>query len=103
MGLAPLPHTPGVVRVPEVIAIGRLAQPTPLAGRLAGLVAGALAAVTLAPVVTIIGEEELAATTALTPLRFRTHRGSNHHDTQQKPLKTDQGRRDSGRRRKKSF
>jgi hypothetical protein len=73
MGLAPLPHPSDVLRIPEVIAIGGFATPAPLAGQLAGLAAGGFAAVMLALLVAVIGEEELAATAALTSLRPQTH------------------------------
>ena len=73
MGLAPLPHPADVRRVPEVIVIGWLATPAPLAGQLAGLAAGGFVAVMLALLVAVIGEEELAATAALASLRPQTH------------------------------
>ena len=73
VGLAPLPHTLGVLRVPEVIAIGWFAKPATLAGPLASLATSGLATVMLAVLVAVIGEEELAATTAFTSLRPQTH------------------------------
>ena len=73
MGLAPLPHMLGIVRLSEVVAVGWLAQPSALAGQFAGVLAGRLATVTLPLLVAVIGEEELAATAALTSLRFQTH------------------------------
>jgi len=64
---------PGVLRVPEVVAIGWFAKPAPLAGQLADMAASGFAAVMLAVLVAVIGEEKLAATAALTSLRPQTH------------------------------
>jgi len=69
MGLAPLSHMLGILRVPEIVAVGWLMKPAPLAGQLAGVAASGFAAVMLAVLVAVIGEEKLAATAALTSLR----------------------------------
>ena len=74
MGLAPLSNAFGVLRVTEVVAVGGFAQPPVLAGQLAGVPATGLVAVTLAISVTVIGEEKVAATAALTSLRPQAHR-----------------------------
>jgi hypothetical protein len=74
MGLAPLPNTLHVVGTSEVVAVGRLAKPAPLAGQLAGVAAGRFAAVMLAVVVAVIGEEKLVAATALASPQSGTHR-----------------------------
>jgi hypothetical protein len=74
MGLAPLLDVSGVLRIPEVVAVGRFAKPAPLAGQLAGVAAGGFAAVTLTFEIVRVGKEELAATAALTPLGLGTHR-----------------------------
>jgi len=76
MGPAPCLHPPDVLGVPEVVAVGWLAQPVPLARLLAGMAASGLLAIMLAIVVAVIGEEKLAATTALTSFRLGTHRTS---------------------------
>ena len=73
MGLAPLAHMPGVLRVPEVVAVGWLAKPAPLTGELAGVTATRLAAVTPVALVTVIEKAQLAATAALTSLRLWAH------------------------------
>jgi len=73
MGLAPLLDVSDVLRIPEVVAVGRFAKPAPLAGQFAGVLAGRLATVTLPLLVAVIGEEKLTATAALTSLRFQTH------------------------------
>ena len=73
MSLTPLPHMPGVFRIPEVIAVGWFTGPPMLAGQLAGMAASGFAAVMLAVLVTVIGREKLAATKALTSLGAETH------------------------------
>src|SRR5215813_4103917 len=75
MSLTPLPNTLGVVGPAEVIAIGRLVQPSSLAGQFAGLSARRLAAVMLMMLVAVIGEEKIATTVALTSLGLQGHRG----------------------------
>jgi len=75
MSLAPVPHALGVFRPPEVIAVGRFAQPPSLAGQFAGLPTSRLAAVMLVVLVAVIGEEKIAATAALASLGLRGHRG----------------------------
>ena len=69
VGLAPLPHVPGVLRISEVVAIAGFAKPALLASHLAGMAASGFAAVMLAVLVAVIEEEKLAATAALTSLR----------------------------------
>jgi hypothetical protein len=76
MSLAPFLHPPDVFGVSEVVAVGRLAKPAALAGQLAGVAAGAFAAVTLAVVITTIEEEKLPATRALTSFGPEAHRAS---------------------------
>ena len=104
MGLAPRPDAIDVLGVPEVVAVGRFAKPPPLAGQLAGLAASGFAAVMLAIVITPIGEEKLAATTALTSLGLLTHRESKP-SRRRKELKskTAEGKKAQGARRKKCF
>jgi hypothetical protein len=79
MGLAPVPHSLHVLRAAEVIAVGRLAQPTLLAGLLAGLAALRLGTVTLTILIAKIGEKEIVATVALASLGPDIHRPRNHH------------------------
>ena len=74
MGLAPLLDVSDVLRIPEVVAVGRFAKPAPLAGQFAGVAAGGFATVTLAVEIAGIGEEELAAIAALASLGLGTHR-----------------------------
>ena len=74
MGLAPLLDVSAVLRIPEVVAVGRFAKPTPLAGQFAGVAAVGFAAVTLAVEIAGIWEEELAAIAALASLGLGTHR-----------------------------
>ena len=74
MGLAPLAHTLDVMRIPEVVATEGRAKPSALAGQFPGVSAGGLAAVMLAVVVAVIGEEEIVATAALTSNGPQTHR-----------------------------
>ena len=73
MGLPPLLDMPGVFWAAEVIAIGWLAKPPALAGLFASLAASGFAAVVLALLVAVIGQEKLAATKALTSLGAETH------------------------------
>jgi len=74
MGLAPLLDVSDVLRIPEVVAVGRFAKPTPLAGQFAGVAAGGFAAVMLAVEIVWIWGEELAAIAALASLGLGTHR-----------------------------
>ena len=99
MSLAPLPNAPGVFRVTEVIAVGRLAQPLALAGQFAGVSASRFAAVALALLVTVIGEEKLAATVALASPGLETHRESKP-PRRRRELKQN-SRREEGPARKK--
>ena len=99
MGLAPLPHSPDVVRIPEVIAIGWFTTPSPLADPLAGLAASGFAAVMLAVLVAVIGEEKLVATAALTSLRPQTHVESKP-PRRSRELKQKSRREEAPRRKK---
>jgi len=75
MGLAPLPHSLGVLGAAEVITVGGLAQPPALAGTLAGLAALRLGTVNLVMSFPVIGKKELLATTALATRELATHDG----------------------------
>jgi hypothetical protein len=66
MGLAPQADALGIIRVAEIISLGRAAQPAALTGGFAGLAAGRLVAIKLVMGVAVIGSEELLAATALT-------------------------------------
>ena len=104
MSLAPVPHALGVFGPPEVIAVGRLAQPSALAGQFAGLSTSRLAAVMLVMFVAVIGEEKITATAAFTSLGPQGHGGPNDHDPEVKKSPTlGKERRTRQRRRKKSF
>jgi hypothetical protein len=74
MGLAPLLDARHILGVTKVVAVGRLAQPSLLTGRLAGPTAIGLLAVTLPVVVAVVREEKGAATAALTSFRLQAHR-----------------------------
>ena len=74
MGLAPLLDAGHVLGITEVVTVGRFAQPSPLAGRLAGLLAIGFPAVLLPGAIAVIREEKGAATAALTSLWFVAHR-----------------------------
>jgi len=76
MGLAPLLDARHVLGITEVVAVGRLAQPSPLAGRLARLAAIGFPAVLLPGAIAVIREEKGVATVALTSLWRLTHRES---------------------------
>src|SRR5438445_4577802 len=82
VSLAPVPHALDIALTTKVVAVGWCARPVPLTGQLAGLTAGGFAAVTLAVLVTVIGEEKLAATAALTSLGPQTHNESKTTTTQ---------------------
>ena len=74
MGFAPLPDPLHVGRVPEVIAIGRLTQPAPLTGGLAGATASRCATVKLASPVMGVRREEKTAARALAAAGGEIHR-----------------------------
>ena len=74
MGFAPLPDPLHVGRVPEVIAIGRLTQPAPLTGGLAGATASRCATVKLASPVMGVRREEKTAARALAAAGREIHR-----------------------------
>jgi len=76
MGLAPLLDARHVLSITEVVAVGRFAQPSLLAGRLAGLATIGFLAVMLPVPIAVIREEKGAATAALTLLWLLTHRES---------------------------
>jgi hypothetical protein len=99
VGLAPLPHVLGVLRISEVVAIGGFAKPALLAGHLAGLAAIGFAAVMLAVLVAVIEEEKLPATAALTSLRPQTHFESKPPRRRRK-LKQKSRRQEDQRRKK---
>jgi hypothetical protein len=88
MGLAPRLDSLHVKRAAKVVAVGPLVQPASLTGRLAGLLAGWLGTVTLAVVIAIIREEELAATAALALFGSDTHCSRKEHQIQARKSKT---------------
>jgi hypothetical protein len=73
MGLAPYPHPLGTLAIAEVGKVLGFTIPSPLTGELAGRAAIGLAAVMLMLPVSVIREEERAATAALTSLRLWSH------------------------------
>jgi hypothetical protein len=75
MGLAPPLNARHVLGITEVVAVGGFAQPSPLAGRLAGLVTIGFLAVLLPVAIAVIRQEKGVATAALTLLWLLTHRG----------------------------
>jgi hypothetical protein len=58
MGLAPVPHSLHILRAAEVVAVGGLAQPTLLAGPLAGLAALRFGTVMLTTLIAKIGKKK---------------------------------------------
>jgi len=81
MGFAPLPDPLHVGRVPEVVSVGRLAQPAPLTGGLAGAAASRSAAVELAAPVMGPGREEKIAAPALAAAGRENHRAPSRKKT----------------------
>jgi len=73
MSRAPLLDARHILGITEVVAVGGLAQPSPLTGRLAGLLAIGFPAVLLPVAIAVIREEKGAATAALTSLWFVAH------------------------------
>ena len=103
MGLAPLLDVSAVLRIPEGVAVGRFAKPTLLAGQFAGMAAGGFAAIALAVKIAGIGEEELAATSALTSLGPGTHR-ERKPTPSRRELKQNQRREEGpGRKKEEAF
>ena len=73
MRLAPLLDPPEIFRAAEVIAIGGLTQPAALTGVLAGGSARRSRTIKLVVPVSIIGNEEFVAATALAATGLGTH------------------------------
>jgi hypothetical protein len=101
MGLAPVSHSLHVLRAAEVIAVGGLAQPTLLAGLLAGVAALGLGTVTLTILIAKIGEKEIVATAALAPPGPNIHRPRTHHQPRPQSKKNHRRRRKTKRGRRK--
>jgi hypothetical protein len=66
MGCPPSAYPLHILRTSEVVPVLRLAQPTALTGRLAGLAAGPLRTVVVVTEVAWIGTEKIAAVSTLT-------------------------------------
>ena len=105
MGFAPLPDPLHVGRVPEVVSIGRLTQPAPLAGSLAGATAVRCATVMLAsPVMGLRREEETAAPALAAagreihraPSRKKTRRAGQSKNLQPPRRTEEEGRKNLG-------
>ena len=103
MGLAPLPHMLGVFRASEVAATEGCAPPSALAGLFTGVLASGLAAVMLPVLVAAIGEEKLAATTALTSVRLQDHLAPKPKRSGEKLNENRRSEEEPKGRRKKSF
>jgi len=103
MSLAPVPHALGVFGPPEVIAVGRLAQPSALAGQFAGLSTSRFAAVMLVVFVAVIGEEKITATAAFTSLGPQGHGGPNDHDPEIKKSPTPEAKKDQGTKKEEEL
>jgi len=73
MGLAPLLYAPHVVLASEVITVGFLARPPPLAGSLAGASTPRLRAELLLSGVAVIRNEEFLAAAAFAVSPFARH------------------------------
>jgi hypothetical protein len=102
MSLAPGPHALGVFRPPEMIAVGRRAQPSALAGQFAGLSTSRLAAVMLVMLVAMIEEEKITANAEFKSLGFQGQGGPKRPRPRSKE-KPNTGKRRSTRGTKKSF
>ena len=102
MGFAPLPDPLHVGRVPEVIAIGRLTQPAPLTGGLAGATASRCATVKLASPVMGVRREEKTAARALAAAGREIHRAPSRKKMrragQSKKLQPPRRTREEGRK-----
>jgi hypothetical protein len=66
MGVTPGAHPLHIRRTPEVVPVGPLAQPTALAGGLAGTTTLRLGAVVLMAQIAWVGEKQFSAVSALT-------------------------------------
>jgi len=84
VGFAPLPDALDLGRAAEIITVGRFAQPTTLAGGLAGLAARGLGAVALASGAARVGSKE-----GLTVLTFAFREWTFHWPAS--PQANDQG------------
>ena len=103
MSLAPLLHAQNIGGSAELIAVARFAQPTPLAGGLAGETASRLAAITLMLGITVIREEKLIAITALALLLHGVHRETKPAQSGGKIKQNNRREEEPKGRRKKSF
>jgi hypothetical protein len=73
MGLAPVLNALPIVRIAEVVAVPRFAQPTLLSDSLAGPLALRFRAKLLVSSVAVIGDKQLVTVQALAAMRFGLH------------------------------
>jgi hypothetical protein len=117
MGVAPLADPFHIGGPPEIISIGRLAQPALLTGRLAGTATSRGRTIKLAPGIMAVRSEEQIATAAFASVGRGTHHGPSRKkipvsDQSQKPrdlegrkrrrkndLALEEGRKSRGRKR----
>jgi len=100
--LAPSLHPLRMLRAAEVVPIGWLAQPSLLAGLLAGMAAIGFGAVKLAVLIAVIGDKQLAATAALASCGPETHRPPKPSPNRRQAKKNQPPEEDRNGRRKKS-
>jgi hypothetical protein len=100
---APFLHATHLFLAAEIATPELGLPPTTLTGYLAGLTTSLGRAVMLVMLVTVVGTEELSATTAFAPARFSTHRVPSPYQPAGKSNPKNRLRRRSRRRRKKSF
>jgi hypothetical protein len=82
--MAPAPEldAANLVGSAKVVAVARLAQPTPLTGRVTGPSTNGLGTIVLASLVTRIGDEKLGATAAFASGRVAAHREPDLEEAQ---------------------
>jgi len=103
MTLAPEFDAEDLVGSAEVVSVAGFAQPSLLAGGLAGLLTSGLGTIVLAALVTRIGNEKLGATAAFASGLLAAHRephlkeaqpGRKRKKKNRKKTKSEEGRRD---------
>jgi hypothetical protein len=108
MGLLPLPDPPGVFVIPEIFVVSRFAQPSALAGSLAGLLTVGPGTKALPLPMPVIRKKKFLAVRAFTAARLNLHRFENQTDQFEENSgeggrKSRQEENSERRRRKKSF
>lgn len=103
MSTTPLLHAEHLFLTTEVVSPQTAVPPAALTGYLAGLATSRSRTVILVTFVTVIGTEELPATTAFASARFATHRVPSPAESGRKSNSKNACEEDPRRRRKKSF